>query len=111
MTIQILLTAFSLFVIARALRSYRRNVVRLPTFLGWTLFWMLCIFLVWQPDLTNRVAAFLQVGRGADAIVYLSLIVIFYLFFKLFTKLESIDQELTTLIREIALIQKREPKK
>lgn len=64
------------------------------------------IALVWQPSLTDRIAGVLKVGRGADAIFYLSLIAIFYLIFKIFIKLERIDQDITSLVRSMAIVEK-----
>ncbi len=109
MVIQILITVISAFVILRAFKNYRKKSVRLMTFALWSFFWLGMIFLVWQPQLTNRLAALLQVGRGTDAVFYLSLILIFYLLFRIFVKLESIDTELTTIIREIAIIERKKP--
>lgn len=103
MIIQGFLTLCSVFVIAKAFKSYRKHSVRFSTFLVWSLFWIAIIAVVWQPELTNRIAAVLQVGRGADAVLYLSLILIFYLLFKIFEKLEMLDQEITTIVREVAV--------
>lgn len=72
----------------------------------WSLFWVVVVVLVWQPSLTDRIAALLRVGRGADVISYLSLILIFYLIFKVFIKLERIDQDITSLVRSMAIIEK-----
>ena len=107
MVIQVLVTILSAYIVLRAYRAYRKKSVRMATFLLWSLFWLLMIFVVWQPDLTNRLAALLQVGRGADAILYLSLVLIFYLIFKIFVKIEALDSELTTLVREIAIIERK----
>lgn len=109
MVIQILLTFCSLFVIIRAFKSYRRKAVRFTTFFLWSSFWLALIFFLWQPGLTDRIASLLQVGRGADAVLYLSLVVIFILFFRIMVRLESIDAEMTTLVRELAILQKKEP--
>ncbi len=106
MVIQILITLASAFVILKSVVSYSNRSIRLPTFVVWSLFWVAIIFFVWQPSLADRVASLLQVGRGADAMFYLSLIVIFYLLFKIFIRFERIDFQVTTLVREIALLRK-----
>ncbi len=110
MVIQILITSISVFVIARACEKFKQKAVPPLTWLAWSLFWLLIIFFIWQPQQTDRIAAVLQVGRGADAVLYLSLILIFYLFFRVFTKLEKLDQDITLLIREIAILDKKHPK-
>ncbi len=72
MVIQILITLASAFVILKSVVSYSNRSIRLPTFVVWSVFWVAIIFLVWQPNLADRAASFLQVGRGADAMFYLS---------------------------------------
>lgn len=108
MTIQILITIFSVLVIVKAFGKFQKKEVRGKTVLLWSLFWIVAIFLVWQPNLTNYLAAFLQVTRGADAVFYLSLVVIFYLLFRVFAKIERIETDITTLVREIAIQKKKD---
>lgn len=107
MVFQIVVSVCSAFVLLKAFKSYRRKNVRFTTFILWAVVWLGMIVVVWQPQLTDRVAGLLQVGRGADAVFYLSLLVIFYLFFRTFVALERIDQQLTTVVREIAIIDKK----
>lgn len=106
MGIQILVTLVSAFIVIKALKSARQKNVSYGMAALWSFFWLVVIFLVWQPQITDRLAGLLKVGRGADAIFYLALVFIFYLFFRLFTMIEKLDQELTTLIREIAILEK-----
>ncbi len=106
MVIQILITLASIFAIAKSVISYIHKTIRLPTFILWSIFWSCIIFLVWQPNLTDRLAALLQVGRGADAIFYISLIAVFYLIFKMFIRFEHIDSSITTLVRELGILKK-----
>lgn len=107
MTIQILVTIFSVLVIGKALAKFQKKEVHGKTVLAWSLFWIVVIFFIWQPNLTDYLAAFLQVTRGADAVFYLSIIVIFYLLFRMFTRLERIESDITTLVREIALLKNK----
>lgn len=104
MTIQILITLASGVIIAKAISKLRKREVHIQTLMAWILFWVAVIALVWQPNLTDYLAHFLQVTRGADAVFYLSLIGIFYLLFRVFIRLERMDQEMTTLVREMALL-------
>ncbi len=106
MVIQILITFASIGIIIKGCYAYRHHVVGLATFLGWSLFWVVVLVVLWQPALTDRLASLLQVGRGADAIFYLSLIAIFYLLFRVFVVLERIRREITELTRAIAHIER-----
>lgn len=104
MTIQILITIVSAIIIAKALGKLRKREVHVQTLMAWIFFWIAVIALVWRPNLTDYLAHFLQVTRGADAIFYLSLIGIFYLLFRIFIRLERMDQDTTTIVREMALL-------
>lgn len=106
MVIQIFLTTCSLFVIWRAFKKYQAKEIRISLFVLWTIFWIALIATVWQPQQTDRLAALLQVGRGADAVLYLSLVFMYYLLFKLFLSFERMHQDITTLVREIAVLKK-----
>ncbi len=104
MVIQILITLIAIVVALKAITQFRRHLLAPAPMIGWIIFWIAITILVWLPDLTDRIAALLQVGRGADAIMYLSLIAIFYLFFRVFVRLEKTEQLVTLLARAIALI-------
>ena len=64
------------------------------------------VVLVFLPNTTQILADILGVGRGADLVVYLAIMALFYLQFKLFVKIESVEQEISTLVRKIALDEK-----
>jgi small membrane protein len=61
------------------------------------------IFLVVFPDLTNRLAATLGVGRGADLIFYCFIIAFCYLVLLLYAKIKKLEQQLAELARRQAL--------
>ncbi len=104
--IQILITLFALFAVVRTVRQFRDGRVSALWGAAWTLFWMVVVVLVFLPNTTQMVANILGVGRGADLVVYLAIVVLFYLQFKLFVKIESVEQEISTLVRKIALDEK-----
>ncbi len=108
--IQLLVTVVSGFVVLKTIQKFRRKEIPLFLAVSWSLFWILGIIVVWQPSLTDKLASLLQVGRGADAILYLSLVAIFYLIFKLFMKFERFDKDLTALVREVAILERKKSK-
>lgn len=108
MVIQILITGIGLFIILRAIQKWKQKAVKFSTMAAWVIFWFIIMALIWQPQQTDKIASFLQVGRGADAVFYISIILIFTLFFKLFIRLEKLDAEITALVRTIALLDKKD---
>ena len=65
--------------------------------------WLLGLFLILVPSVTNRVAEILSIGRGADVILYLTVISFLLSFFYLLHSVESQREQITLLVRRIAL--------
>jgi small membrane protein len=61
------------------------------------------IIFVIQPSLTNKLANFVGVGRGADLIIYCWLLISLILIVNLQLKIISVNQTVTELARQIAL--------
>jgi len=101
--IQIFIVAFAIFGALGALKRFRQG--RLPIFwlAFWLLFWGVVAVVGVLPQSTDIAARFVGVGRGADFAVYLSIIALFYLVFRLFVKIEDQETEITKLVRTLAL--------
>lgn len=69
----------------------------------WNLIWLLLILISIYPTLTSIFASIMGIGRGLDVILILGLIMSFYLNFKLYNRIEIVEEELTDLVREIAI--------
>lgn len=61
------------------------------------------ILITWFPDSANRIASVVGVGRGADLIFYLWILISVLVFLLLYVKLVSLSQALTRLARHVAL--------
>jgi len=101
--IQIVLICFAVFAVSRVMIRYRRGNMRTVDLGLWLLFWVAVIVVAWLPDTTNLLARWLGVGRGVDTAMYLSLLVIFYLLFRSFAKIEDLDRQITRIVRANAL--------
>lgn len=101
--IQLFLITFALFAILKTLTQFRAG--QLPWgWLGfWVLFWLAVGVVAILPQTATILADFVGVGRGADLVVYVSLVGLFYLAFRLFVKIEQVERHLTTLVRQMAL--------
>jgi hypothetical protein len=67
------------------------------------------ILFVLRPELTNRIAAVLGVGRGADLLLYCWVVVSLALFAHLQLALLRTNEQLTELTRAIALATAQRP--
>jgi len=100
---QILFILFSLFAIISVIKRKREGLLGPKGMIFWTVFWLVAIVFVWWPDSTTILANKFGIGRGADLVFYVSLVVIFYLLFKLNVKLESVGRDITKVVRREAL--------
>lgn len=58
---------------------------------------------VWFPDITNRIALLVGVGRGADLVMYIWIVLGLMLILRLHIKMREQSEALTQLARRIAL--------
>jgi hypothetical protein len=58
------------------------------------------LIFIFFPELSNKVAHFLGVGRGADMIFYISILFFAFLIMKLYAKTRRLEQMITRLIRD-----------
>lgn len=103
--IQVLMVLFAVFTMTRVLRQFHRRDIRLGECLAWTAFWAAAGILVLVPDVTQWFAHLLGVGRGADAVFYVTLVALCYFCFRLHLKTRDLDQQMTHLVRKLALEQ------
>jgi small membrane protein len=61
------------------------------------------------PDLTNQLAHWLGVGRGADLVFYVSILIFWFAILKLYARVRKLEQYITTIIRKDALDDIKEP--
>lgn len=59
-------------------------------------------FILW-PELTNTMANRLGVGRGADLVYYVCIVLFSFALLKLYSRMRRLEQEFTKLVREDAL--------
>ncbi len=59
-------------------------------------------FILW-PELTNKIAHGLGVGRGADLVYYVCILLFSFALLKLYSRMRKLEQEFTRLVREDAL--------
>ena len=101
--IQIFILLFALFAISRTLRQFRQGALSIVWLIFWIVFWIAVGGVALSPQTTDVVAKLVGVGRGADFMIYLSMIALFYLIFRLFGKIEDVEREITKLVRKLAI--------
>jgi len=103
LVIQIILIFFFVFAIFKVVGKYISHELAFFEALSWVFFWLLAAIVSFRPNYTVNLAKFLGVGRGADAVIYLSVALLFFIVFRIFIRLEKIEHQITKITRQDSL--------
>ena len=107
--LQVFVVAFAIFAISRAFLRFKDRKISTLSLGLWCAVWAAAIVVVIIPATSFFFANLLGIQRGADFVVYVSIVVIFYLLFRLYVKIDNVERNVTKLVREIAI--KKEKKR
>jgi hypothetical protein len=105
MLLRILGGFFLVFAISRVVLRWRDRSLLLRELIFWMFVFGGILTVLLVPAVSGRLARFFGITRGADLVVYGSVVVLYYLMFRIYVSLENIKYKLTLLLREIALAQ------
>ncbi len=108
--LQAIVLIFVLFVLSRVIIKFRQGKINTYEMIFWSIVWVAVAIVLFIPQITNPIAEFLNIGRGIDVAVYLSIVLLFYLVFRLYVKVDALNHNLTKVVRETA-VKKRDRKK
>ena len=77
--IQILAILFVLFALWRVISKFKRKELKIIEFLMWLIFWLAVGIAFIIPESLTTLANLLGIGRGADLVLYVAVVVVFYL--------------------------------
>jgi hypothetical protein len=101
---QILFPIISILLILIVLKSSQNEKSSSHLAVALIIFAIILIIISINPDLTTSFAKLLGFGRGLDLILILSIGFTFYFLFKLYRKIETLNQEISDLVTEIAIL-------
>jgi hypothetical protein len=100
---QVIAIILGLIAILYSIIRFRDGKMSIGMLLLWILIWLIIIIISIYPNDTNYLASYTGIGRGLDFVLILGILICFYLIFKMYNKIENIEEELTDLVREIAI--------
>lgn len=108
MSQQIIAFVIIVFFIARLFWQKKKEQIELAEFIFWLCFWLLAgVAIIFIKDIDLLLTDLGFSSSGINVLFYLAVILLFYLVFKLRIKLEKTNRDITKVIREIALINKK----
>ncbi|AXI25580.1 hypothetical protein CFE53_05355 [Methanofervidicoccus sp. A16] len=109
--IQIFALVFAIFAMFKIIMQLKNNEINLESAIFWIFIWVLVILIVVFPQTMSHLATLTGVGRGVDVVIYVAIIILFYLLYRLYIKIENIEREITLIVREIAILEKEKKEK
>jgi small membrane protein len=101
--IQILILIFSTFALSRVFINIKNKTIGALEAIFWLIFWAAVILATALPNLIEKFANIFGVGRGVDLAVYGTIILLSYMIFRLYAKLENTEKKITKIVRTIAI--------
>lgn len=103
MLFQIGVVCFAVLVILRTYGQYKKEVVSRYWLVAFSALWILVAIATLVPRATDTVAQWAGVERGADMLVYAAVLVLLYAVYRLLVRTQRMHEEITELVRQIAL--------
>ena len=103
--LQIFATLFALFALSRVFLRMKGHELTLGQSAFWAIIWTGVIIVVWVPSTAFAISDSLGLDtrKPIDTFVYIAIVVLFYLTYRMHVKQERTDHQLTQLVRQIAI--------
>ena len=103
---QLLVVLFAAVTILNIFQLKQKGILGTRGALFWILFWLSVAVAVAWPSTVQMIARSFGIGRGSDFVLYISVITLFFLVFRLHIKIENMNRDVTRVVREKALKRK-----
>lgn len=104
MFIQLILLLIILTILIFVVVRFRKKELTPVQFVFWFLVWIVGGIVVADPGIPQRIANELGIGRGADLVIYVAIIFIVFVLFRMLLRQERMEREITKVVREVALM-------
>ncbi len=105
---QLLALIVVLFFLFRLFWQKQKKQIGANEFIFWLVFWVLAAVLIIALKQIDKLVTRLGFsGSGIEILLYLGIAVLFYFIFRLRLKLEKMEKDITKIVREIALKEKK----
>lgn len=101
--IKVIVTVFVLVVLGRTWQRRRRGELSPREAFAWSVLWALVLLASLWPHATDVAARWVGIGRGADLLIFVSVVALFALVSWLLARVERLERSLTQVVRASAL--------
>ena len=100
---QLFLLSLAVLAMGVAVLWFRQRKIGAIALLLWLFLWTGFAVVVLFPETAVVLAHLLGISRGVDLALYLSVMLIFFLLFRIYVRLEQVDRQITQIVRAVAL--------
>jgi len=102
--LQIIVIIFITFAASRAYLRFKDKSLSISNLFFWMILWTIILIIVFDPKLADIAANIMGMQRGTDTMFFIAVMLLFYLVFRIYVKVDSIDQHLTNLNTNTSII-------
>jgi hypothetical protein len=100
---QILIIIFSVFALTRVYLQKKQKNFSFNEFIFWTLIWGFAILVSFSKPVLEPISSILGFSRGVDVLIYGGIFLLFYMVYRIYAKIDIQQQEITALVKRIAI--------
>lgn len=100
---QLIITLLAALVWLKIFYRLANGQLRLAKAWWWLIGWLAVVVVFWWPGLTSWLALKLGIGRGVDLAMYIAILILFYLLFKIYVRLDSQQREIGKIVSHLAI--------
>jgi hypothetical protein len=91
-------------VLSKSYLDFRSRAESMRVFLFWTITWAMIVVVALFPSIIDSIIAFYGGGRaGLGTFFGMAIVFLFFIVYRIYVKLDRIEQKLTTTIQELAI--------
>ena len=100
---QIFSVLLALIAVSKSYVDFRARLESLPMFLFWVATWLMIVIVALVPSLVDFLLSFSGGRAGLGTFFGMALVFLYFVVYRIYVKLERIEQNLTKAIQELAL--------
>src|SRR3989344_1192983 len=101
--LEIVVIVFCLFALSRVVLRWKDGQVSWREAAFWTAIWLAVIAAVFLQSQLRILGNLIDSRRPVDVLMYIIILLLFYLIFRMYVKLDRLGADITTLVRNQAL--------
>lgn len=100
---QILIIIFAIFALTRVFMQRKQKNFSFNEFVFWSGIWIFVILVSFSKPVLQAIADYIGISRGVDLLIYGGILLLFYMVYRIYAKIDNQQQEITKLVTKIAI--------